>query len=258
MEKEILEDSKERLVQKKSFCLRKKLPFSAHAKPTDKEKPFLSTAKLQFSTAPKLTCSSACHCELAESPLFFETSQSCVYTAAPLSHRFKASPAIPGKPAILGTAGYMMTAGHFHRNLVSSGDLNQGRRTESSPPTWSPCSRPFAILPVSAVSDALKLATGNFLHVRACFCGTFCTPQKVPKNVPLQGASRFSKPRFSSPQWRLRTNPIKTFAASRLFRRLSAAMPLFLLPAATGRRPRRPEKPSFAELQKTVRFLILQ
>ncbi len=33
--------------------------------------------------------------------------------------------------------------------------------------TWSPCSRPFAILPVSAVSDAQKLATGNFLHVRA-------------------------------------------------------------------------------------------
>ena len=120
-------------LEKKSFCLRKKLPFSAHAKPTDKEKPFLSTAKLQFSTAPKLTCSSACHCELAESPLFFETSQSCVCTAAPLSHRFKSSPAIPGKPAILGTADYMMTAGHFHRNLVSSGDLNRGRRTESSP-----------------------------------------------------------------------------------------------------------------------------
>ena len=42
-----------------------------------------------------------------------------------------------------------------------------------SPPrlleTWSPCSRPFAILPVSAVSDAQKLATGNFLHVRAAF-----------------------------------------------------------------------------------------
>ena len=36
--------------------------------------------------------------------------------------------------------------------------------------TWSPCSRPFAILPVSAVSDAQKLATGNFLHVRAAFC----------------------------------------------------------------------------------------
>ena len=45
--------------------------------------------------------------------------------------------------------------------------------------TWSPCSRPFAILPVSAVSDAQKLATGNFLHVRACFLVTFCTTQKV-------------------------------------------------------------------------------
>ena len=37
--------------------------------------------------------------------------------------------------------------------------------------TWSPCSRPFAILPVSAVSDAQKLATGNFLHVRAASLG---------------------------------------------------------------------------------------
>ena len=45
--------------------------------------------------------------------------------------------------------------------------------------TWSPCSHPFAILPVSAVSDAQKLATGNFLHVRACFLVTFCTMQKV-------------------------------------------------------------------------------
>ena len=201
-------------MQKKSFCLRKKLPFSAHAKPTDKEKPFLSTAKLQFSTAPKLTCSSACHCELAESPLFFETSQSCVCTAAPFSHRFKSSPAIPGKPAILGTAGYMMTAGHFHRNLVSSGDLNQGRRTESSPPTWSPCSRPFAILPVSAVSDAQKLATGNFLHVRACFLITFCTMQKVTTRIPLQEASRFRKPRISAPPPQLPTATIKTFQGS--------------------------------------------
>ena len=85
--------------------------------------------------------------------------------------------------------------------------------------TWSPCSRPFAILPVSAVSDAQKLATGNFLHVRACFCGTFCTPQKVPTRTPLPGVSRFCKPRFSSPQWRLRTNKIKSFAAPRPFRR---------------------------------------
>ena len=31
------------------------------------------------------------------------------------------------------------------------------------------------------------------------------------KPFPLPGAPRFSKPRFSSPQWRLRTNKIKTF-----------------------------------------------
>ena len=51
--------------------------------------------------------------------------------------------------------------------------------------TWSPCSRPFAILPVSAVSDAQKLATGNFLHVRACFLVTFCTTQKVTIRFPF-------------------------------------------------------------------------
>ena len=32
---------------------------------------------------------------------------------------------------------------------------------------------------------------------------------------PLREASRFCKPRFSSPQWRLRTNKIKSFAALR-------------------------------------------
>ena len=30
-----------------------------------------------------------------------------------------------------GTAGYLMNAGHFRKNHVSSGDLNRGRRTES-------------------------------------------------------------------------------------------------------------------------------
>ena len=43
-------------LEKKSFCLRKKLAFSAHAKPTDKEKPFISTLRYQLPTAPKLTC----------------------------------------------------------------------------------------------------------------------------------------------------------------------------------------------------------
>ena len=50
--------------------------------------------------------------------------------------------------------------------------------------TWSPCSRPFAILPVSAVSDAQKLATGNFLHVRAAFSrrqSRLSRPRRLPQ-----------------------------------------------------------------------------
>ena len=43
-------------LEKKCFLVAKKPAFSAHAKPNDKEKPFFSTAKFQFRTAPKLTC----------------------------------------------------------------------------------------------------------------------------------------------------------------------------------------------------------
>ena len=56
---------------------------------------------------------STCYCELAVQHPFFETLQSCVSTTATLSHRFKSSPAIPGKVALSGTAGYMMNAGHL-------------------------------------------------------------------------------------------------------------------------------------------------
>ena len=41
--------------RRKVFWLPKKPAFSTHARPTDKEKPFFSTAKFQFRTAPKLT-----------------------------------------------------------------------------------------------------------------------------------------------------------------------------------------------------------
>ena len=116
------------------------------------------------------------YCELAVQHPFFETSQSCVSTTATLSHRFKSSPAIPGKFAMPGTAGYMMMAGHFSRNFVSSGDLNRGRRTES------------------------RVLFGYFLH-----------DAKSDNSFSLQRTSRFCEPRFSSPQWRLRTNKIKTF-----------------------------------------------
>ena len=53
----------------------------------------------------------------------------------------------------------------------------------------------------------------------ACFCGTFCTPQKVPTRTPLPGVSRFFKPRISPHKQQLPTNKIKTFpkGASRFF-----------------------------------------
>ena len=54
--------------------------------------------------------------------------------------------------------------------------LNRGRRTES------------------------RVLFGHFLH-----------DAKSDNPFSLQRTSRFCKPRFSSPQWRLRTNKIKTF-----------------------------------------------
>ena len=73
------------------------------------------------------------YCKLAAKQPIFETSQSCVSTKVPLSHRFKSSPAIPGNLVVSTAAGYMMMAGLFCENLESSGDLNRGRRTKSTP-----------------------------------------------------------------------------------------------------------------------------
>ena len=57
-------------------------------------------------------------------------------------------------------AGYLMKAGYPIQNTVSTGDLNRGRRACRLLETWSPCSHPFAILPVSALSDAQKVTLG--------------------------------------------------------------------------------------------------
>ena len=72
------------------------------------------------------------YCELAVQHPFFEISQSCVSTTATLSHRFKSSPAIPGKVAVPGAAGYLMNAGRFSENHVSSGDLNRSPESRGS------------------------------------------------------------------------------------------------------------------------------
>ena len=104
-------------------CKNKKLFYKTttatifHRTQINVQQPFLNTA---------------CYCELAAKQLIFETLQSCVWCAASLSHRFKSSPAISGKVVMPDTAGYMMLAGHFRRNLVSSGDLNRSLESRGS------------------------------------------------------------------------------------------------------------------------------
>ena len=60
-----LDGKKERFVQKRAFCLRKRAVFSAHVKPTDKEKTFFSAQRHRLRTTPKLTCSNPFRISLA-------------------------------------------------------------------------------------------------------------------------------------------------------------------------------------------------
>jgi hypothetical protein len=77
-----------------TFVLRKRQTFSAHAKPTDKEKLFSAHSNTDFhcnkTNVQQPFSNIACYCELAVKQLFFEKSQSCVCTTVTLSHRFKA------------------------------------------------------------------------------------------------------------------------------------------------------------------------
>ena len=50
------------------------------------------------------------------------------------SHRFKSLPAIPGEVAAFRKTGYLMIAGHFRKNTLSTGDLNRPRSPEVRKP----------------------------------------------------------------------------------------------------------------------------
>ena len=95
-----------------------KAAFSAYAKPPDIRKAFSQHSKTSTfhhtqTNGSQQISSAKSYCKLAAKQPIFETLQSCVSTTATLSHRFKSSPAIPGKVALSGTAGYMMNAGHL-------------------------------------------------------------------------------------------------------------------------------------------------
>ena len=99
------------------------------------------------------------------------------------SHRFKSLPAIPGKVAAFHKTGYLMNAGHFHKNTLSTGDLNRPRSPEVRKPL-------------------------------ACFLVLFARRKKNVKTSPSQGDSRFCKPRISIHRQQIRTIQLKFFAAS--------------------------------------------
>ena len=121
------------------FVLRKRPVFSIHAKPPNIRKAFSQhtaatiSHRTQTNVQPQISSEKPC-CKLAVQQPIFEISQSCVSSAVTLSHRFKSSPAIPGNLAVPGAAGYMMNAGHFSENYVSSGDLNRPRSPEVRKP----------------------------------------------------------------------------------------------------------------------------
>ena len=189
------EKLKKGLCKRKTFGLRKRRPFFDSYQDRLK-KSFFSDTVVTISHCNKsnvqLQISSAkSYCELAAKQPFFETSQSCVSTTVSLSHRFKSSPSIPGKIAAFRTAGYLMMAGHLHKNYVSSGDLNRPRSPEVRKPL------------------------GYFWF--------FSYKRKERKNVPSQEVPRFSKPRISAQRNNLVQTKLNPFEKFRGFPNLKSA-----------------------------------
>ncbi len=91
-----------------------------------------------------------------------------LYCKAGASHRFKSLPAISDEIAVFSIAGYLMNAGCFRKNTVSTGDLNRPRSPEVRKPL--------------------------------VYFWYFSYTRKVRKTFLSQEAPRFRKPRISAPQ----------------------------------------------------------
>jgi len=92
-------------------------------------------------------------------------------------------------------AGYLIKAGHSIHNTISTGDLNRGRRTKSRLLFGSFCrsKKNVKTSPLRELSIAWKHAPTGAARC-ACY-----------------EASRFCKPRSSSPQWRYRIGRFAAF-----------------------------------------------
>ena len=149
---------------------------------------------------------------------FYVRSNSLRYNAG-TSHRFKSLPAIPDEVAAFRKTGYLMIAGHFNNNHVSTGDLNRPRSPEVRKPL-------------------------------VCFLVLFAQCKKNVKTFPFREAPRFCKPRISTNKKQICTIQLNPFFALRrcpcrdgtlrvLFRRrfaafLSACGGPMLLPQQTS------------------------
>ena len=114
-----------RCPQKFLFCTSKK--FTAHTNfPCSHPKQPFSALRFPFQR-PLTYCLQRMH-------PFFCCSLNSLRCKAGASHRFKSLPAIPGEVAACRQTGYLMNAGHFRKNLVSTGDLNRPRSPEVRKP----------------------------------------------------------------------------------------------------------------------------
>ena len=105
---------------------------------------------------------------------------------------------------------------HGYSFVVRSNSLRCKTRTSHRFKAFSPpfCAKNrFRLVPSENSAKSFfdrALNRGRRTESRVLF-GYFLHDAKSDNSFSLQRTSRFSKPRFSSPQWRLRTNKIKTF-----------------------------------------------
>ena len=161
-----------------TYCLQK-IPFFTNQKPffcTNLS--FLLSQAILFHPPPPL--STSLNLLFAKNTAVLLISALILCCKAGTSHRFKSLPAIPGEVAAFRKTGYLINAGRFRNNHVSTGDLNRPRSPEVRKPL-------------------------------ACFLVLFARRKKNVKTSLSQGAPRFCKPRSSPLQLQLRTATIKTF-----------------------------------------------